>query len=107
MGILQEIIPFCGFILQAGTCNILSLAEFPRWSQVWQYNLKKWKINRTVPDGWRKTGKLIIGLTKGWVDRTHHSNEIEVDDTPLKSENPFLMTGEKSGKLMDNFLKAG
>ena len=25
-----------GFILQAGTCQILSLTENPRWSRVWQ-----------------------------------------------------------------------
>ena len=30
------IIPRCGSILQAGTCQILSLAENPRWSRVWQ-----------------------------------------------------------------------
>ena len=28
------------------------------------YNLEKWKINRTIPDGWRKTVKLIKGLLK-------------------------------------------
>ena len=33
----QEMIPLCGFILQAETCQILSLAENPRWSKVWQY----------------------------------------------------------------------
>ena len=32
----QKIIPLCGFILQVGTCQILSLAEIPRWSRVWQ-----------------------------------------------------------------------
>ena len=37
MGFLQEIIPLCGSILQAGTCQIFSLAEDPRWSRVWQY----------------------------------------------------------------------
>ena len=36
MGFLQEIIPLRGSILQAGTCKILSLAENPRWSRVWQ-----------------------------------------------------------------------
>ena len=30
---LQEIIPLLGSILQAGTCQILSLAKNPRWSQ--------------------------------------------------------------------------
>ena len=34
---LQIIMPRCGSILQAGTCQILSLAENPRWSRVWQY----------------------------------------------------------------------
>ena len=33
----QEILPLCGYILQAGTCQILSLAENPRWSRVCQY----------------------------------------------------------------------
>ena len=28
----QDIIPLCGSILQAETCQILSLAENPRWS---------------------------------------------------------------------------
>ena len=28
----QEILPLCGSILQAGTCQIFSLAENPRWS---------------------------------------------------------------------------
>ena len=32
----QEIIPLRGSILQAETCQILSLAENPRWSRVWQ-----------------------------------------------------------------------
>ena len=36
----QEIIPLRGSILQAGTCQILSLAENPRWSRVWQYMFK-------------------------------------------------------------------
>ena len=35
----QEIIPLRGSILQAETCKILSLAENPRWSRVWQYAL--------------------------------------------------------------------
>ena len=30
--------PLCGSILQAGTCQILSLTENPRWSRVWQNN---------------------------------------------------------------------
>ena len=33
----QEIIPLRGSILQVATCQILSLAENPRWSPVWQY----------------------------------------------------------------------
>ena len=37
VGILQEIIPLRGSILQAETCQILRLAENPRWSRVWQY----------------------------------------------------------------------
>ena len=32
----QDILPLRGSILQAGTCQILSLAENPRWSRVWQ-----------------------------------------------------------------------
>ena len=32
----QEMIPLRGSILQAETCQILSLAENPRWSRVWQ-----------------------------------------------------------------------
>ena len=31
------IVPLCGSILQVETCQILSLAENPRWSRVWQY----------------------------------------------------------------------
>ena len=34
----QIIMPLHGSILQVGTCQILSLAENPRWSRVWQYN---------------------------------------------------------------------
>ena len=30
------ILPLRGSILQAGTCQILSLAENPRWSRVWK-----------------------------------------------------------------------
>ena len=37
---LQKILPLRGSILQAGTCQILSLAENPRWSRVWQYSTK-------------------------------------------------------------------
>ena len=37
--LLQEIMPLRGSILQVGTCQILSLAENPRWSRVWQYLL--------------------------------------------------------------------
>ena len=33
----QEILPLHGSILQAGTYQIFSFAENPRWSQVWQY----------------------------------------------------------------------
>ena len=36
-GYLQEIMPFQGSILQAGTFQIFSCAENPRWSRVWQY----------------------------------------------------------------------
>ena len=32
--LLQEIMPLRGSILQVGTCQILSLAENPRWSRV-------------------------------------------------------------------------
>ena len=35
-GYLQEVMPLHGSILQAGTCQILSLAENPIWSRVWQ-----------------------------------------------------------------------
>ena len=37
--LLQEIMPLRGSILQVGTCQILSLAENPRWSRVWQFPL--------------------------------------------------------------------
>ena len=37
-GVLYITQPLCGSILQAGTCQILSLAENPRWSRDWQYN---------------------------------------------------------------------
>ena len=33
---IRTIMPLRGSILQAGTCQILSLAENPRWSRVWQ-----------------------------------------------------------------------
>ena len=33
---IQIIMPLRGSILQVGTCQILSLAENPRWSRVWQ-----------------------------------------------------------------------
>ena len=39
VGFLQEIMPLRGSILQAGTCQILSLAENPRWSRVWQQQI--------------------------------------------------------------------
>ena len=35
-GLLKKIMPRCGSILQTGTCQILSIAENPRWSRVWQ-----------------------------------------------------------------------
>ena len=35
----QEKLPLRGSILQVGTGQILSLAENPRWSRVWQYPL--------------------------------------------------------------------
>ena len=38
-GFFQEIFPLRGSILQAGTCQILRLAETPRRSRVWQYPL--------------------------------------------------------------------
>ena len=34
--VLSKILPICSSILQAETCQILGLAENPRWSQVWQ-----------------------------------------------------------------------
>ena len=33
---IQMIMPLRGSILEVGTCQILSLAENPRWSRVWQ-----------------------------------------------------------------------
>ena len=33
----QKIMPLRGSILQAGNCQILSFAEIPRRSRVWQY----------------------------------------------------------------------
>ena len=38
--LLQEIIQLHGSILQAGTCQIFSLAENLRWSRVWQYSYR-------------------------------------------------------------------
>ena len=35
VGGLMRIMPRCGFILQAWTCQILILAENPSWSRVW------------------------------------------------------------------------
>ena len=37
---IGTIMPLRGSILQVGTCKILSLAEYPRWSRVWQLFLK-------------------------------------------------------------------
>ena len=56
------------------------------------YNLEKWKINRIIPVGWRKTGKLIKGLLKAG----------QIVQKSGKLIEPFLMAGKKSGKLMDN-----
>ena len=43
VGGLMKIMPRCGSILQAGTCQIFSLAENQRWSRVWQYiEIKIW-----------------------------------------------------------------
>ena len=41
----QEILPLRGSILQTGACKILSLAENPRWSRVWQ--IKKISLENT------------------------------------------------------------
>ena len=38
-GFFQEIYPLCGSILQAGTCQIFSFAENPRWSRGWQQSI--------------------------------------------------------------------
>ena len=43
-GFWYMIKPLCGSILQAGTCQILSLAESPRWSRVWQ-QMKQAELN--------------------------------------------------------------
>ena len=43
-GFGSRIMPRCGSILQADTCQILSLAENPRWSRVWQYSLVLFSI---------------------------------------------------------------
>ena len=43
----QEIIPLRGSILQAETCQILSLAENPRWSPSVAINAMK-RMNRTI-----------------------------------------------------------
>ena len=42
----QEMIPLRGSILQAETYQILSLAENPRWSRVWQKSNMNDVINR-------------------------------------------------------------
>ena len=42
VGGFMIIMPRCGSILQAGTCQILSLAENPRWSRVWQHSQSLW-----------------------------------------------------------------
>ena len=39
VGGFMKIMTHCGSISQAGTCQILSLAEDPRWSQEWQYTI--------------------------------------------------------------------
>ena len=40
-GSFMKIMPRCGSILQARTCQILSLTENPRWSRVWQFGIVK------------------------------------------------------------------
>ena len=40
---IRRIMPLRDSILQAGTCQILSLAENPRWSRVWQQEIKSSK----------------------------------------------------------------
>ena len=50
VGGFLTIMPRCGSILQAGPCQIFSLAENPRWSRVWQLEL-----NQTSPNfSWQK-----------------------------------------------------
>ena len=53
----QRIIPLCGSILQAETCQILNLVKIPRWSQVWQYfeNKKKEKPNPEITGATKQT----------------------------------------------------
>ena len=57
LGGFMTITPRCGSILQAGPCQIFSLAENPRWSRVWQLELNQtWPnfswLNLTWHDNW-------------------------------------------------------
>ena len=68
------IVPLRGSILQAGTCQILSLAENPRWSRVWQcflsinHNMEQARAELCQPQGklwfvWFRLYFCSIGLT--------------------------------------------
>ena len=68
----QEIIPLCGSILQAGSCQILSLAENPRWSRVWQkpHKATLTRAPQLLPD-YRPC--RILRPVAGVIDYTHHN----------------------------------
>ena len=61
--IWQEIISLRGSILQAGICQIFSLAENPRWSRVWQLSHKCEKVSIFEGRGGQQKMENSISLT--------------------------------------------
>ena len=57
---LQKIKPLCGSILQVGTCQILILAENPRWSRVWQKCIQDKQDTFECFSGW--LGNVMSGM---------------------------------------------
>ena len=63
--------PLRGSVLQAGTCQILSLAENPRWSRVWQKKEESAVLEATLA-----TAQAELSLSWSWatVDQQHPDN---------------------------------
>ena len=65
---IRRIMPLRGSILQVWTCQILSLAENPRWSRVWQkktYNSTCRSSTYYLSAGQKCTQMIIIGWGHG------------------------------------------